>query len=236
MDKIQAANIVSQYLQSFEAETSYIDFHVYESQKTNSEGVIHYSQKTDAVSHSVFSAEYYEGDWICHFIARNVNSLFTIIQNYKETGSTSGFTVIERLLAKSSIFHKLYEAFTANLGKTFDLIMSSRMDTYRILYNETTGDIKHTFIFSVYSDQYPSVYVSFDFDADFNLIDLEIMDTHIKTLLHYTYKMNEKIGAFKLFLTYFTDAYFRTYIECDYKDIKREDLDRYITLTEIYKV
>jgi len=239
VDKLEVANLIKSYILSFEEvkcedDDGFLDLYIHEKAKPG--GLIHLNNENDYTNKTLFSYENYENYHIFFMnTAGGVNNLFKIVDMATQQSSKSALTYHERILSNL----KFVQSYCASLEKAiptkYKLLKDERLDRFRIDLDDTSGHfvVSHTTAFFAY--HYPSVYVTFVFDKNHNLINIGFEDSHVKEVMK-DLSIEKKAKAFDFFIDYFIEKGFRELVNIDYKEVNVDNLDDYLLLHAMKEV
>lgn len=238
MEKLEVAEIIKAHILSFEEIKDENDYHfvdLYIHENARAGGLIHLTSEKDYAPKTLFSYEKYLD---IHIFFMNtwggVNNLFKIVDMAHNNPSKIG-TYQERVLGNLKFIQSYCTALEKAIPKKYKMLQDERLERFRIDMDNTTGHfvISHTTAF--YSYLLPSIYVTFVFDKNHNLINIGFDEPHVKELMR-DLKIEQKIKVFGFFIDYFVEKEFRTLVNVDYKEVNLDNIDDYLLLHEMYEV
>lgn len=234
MDKLQAANIIKDYILSFdkdktEDDPDFVELYIHEEARKG--GLIHFTSKQEPFQRTLFNYEKYLDTHIFFMnTTGGVNNLFKIMDTLK-----SSLTYQERTLTYLNFIRSYCKAIEHLSTKKYNMMKNERLDHIKIAIDDSTGKfvISHTSTFFAY--KYPSIYVTFVFDKDLNLLNIGFDDSHVNDIMQQL-SIDQKIKAFLFFIDYFVQKEFRELVNEDYKIVNKDNLGDYLLLHAMHEV
>jgi hypothetical protein len=236
MDKFEAAHIVRQFILSFDTvtdknDTDFTELYVHESGKPGS--LIHFTPDREYNHRHLCFYEYYENNHYFTVPTGSVENLFE--RNYKFNNSLhlSKYNYSDRNITKLNFIQEYcHNMENITFAKT-EMMRSERLDQFVITVHNDTGKliVSHTSVFFSYI--YPSIYVTFVFDEQLNLINLGIKDNHLKSIMD-NMTIDFKLKTFEFFIDYFVKKEFRELIDVEYTEIDQSNIASYLSIHAMY--